>query len=427
VSEGTTYDGPGGWSAGGNFPSNPQGCGESPAGSSNPAYINCTGGATITQNFTNGSHRLDIAGGGTLALRFESSYSTIVVESAGGLSVSEMIVVGSHDNIFLNTSGGGTLTNLTIVGSYDNISLPTLGGMTANIFEVGDYDHITQASAGGATITLRVFGEDDVFSSASSGGETVAIHYTGFNPLAPTSSGCPYDNDSSSDKSYANASGGGTFTQTYNNTVYSGSGSVSGGSASWSTTWNKVTSLTTCPYYALAEAALGDSGAEPALLLVALHNTYSAGSVVALDEGAVVEAEVGAKPLMLTHPAITYNASSGTLSVWTPEFDDSVGTESGVGVAELSVRLDSVLNAELPLSVTGTTRVNITTPFASAWWSYFNSTSLASYVQCSPTTGSSASACDGPYAPNGPLGTVSLTVPATAIDLYVATYALVLS
>jgi len=148
---------------------------------------------------------------------------------------------------------------------------------------------------------------------------------------------------------------------------------------------------------------------------------------VAFDQGAVIYAQPSGVPLMLVAPSISYSTGTGVLSLWVPEFTGSVGTEVGVGTAELGLRLVSLLNDSLPsrgFSLSGTTSIMVRTPFAAAWTSYLDGTSLASDTVCVPAT---SVACTGPFGFNGPLGTVYVNLTARALSVQLATFALTLN
>lgn len=166
------------------------------------------------------------------------------------------------------------------------------------------------------------------------------------------------------------------------------------------------------------------SGGGGASFVVDLRNTYTPKAVVAFDQGAVIYAQPSGLPLMLVGPAISF--SGGELSVWVPQFLGTVGTEVGVGTAELSARLVSLLNLSLPLdgfSLSGKVSIAVTTPYAAAWESYFTqpTSTLASDVTCAPKL---SVACSGPFNLNGPLGTVYVNVTAKALSIQTATFAL---
>ncbi|HTT16754.1 MAG TPA: hypothetical protein VMH49_05305 [Thermoplasmata archaeon] len=165
-----------------------------------------------------------------------------------------------------------------------------------------------------------------------------------------------------------------------------------------------------------------------ATFVVHLNNVYGPPADVAFDQGSVVYAQANGLPLMLDPPGVNYTGSN--LTLWIPQFLGLVGNEVGVGTAELSVRLVSVLALTLPLHgyslATGSSVVvSVTTPYAAAWLDYLSGVpALSGDVACTPT---GSAACVGPFAFGGSLGTVTLTVPATALDIEVATYSVSLT
>ena len=404
-----TYQGPGNWPAGGNLAKS--GCSSSPAGSQSPTYVNCTGSATLTQNFTNGSHYISVTGGSNLHVNFTASYSTVVVGAAGGAG-NTVIVVGSHDTVYLNATGGSTV-RLTLVGNWDSASISGQGGATVSMLLVGNHDGVSWSANGASSSFVEsAWGSHD---STTTSNTNAAVYYTAFDAVNASSSVCPYANDSSTDT--VSGSGG---TVSYNNTGYSGSGSQGG----WTESWHKVGNVA-CPFYSSISIPQKSSGTVGASFVVALKNTYAPPVEIAYDEGAVILAQRQGLPLMIVKPGITF--VGGNLSLWVPEFLGNVGTEVGTGTAELSVMLVSLLNVNLPsggLNLSGTTSVAVTTPFAAAWYSYLNTTSsLTGDVKCVPKT---STACVGPFTMNGPLGTVYVNVTATVLSLQLATFSVTL-
>ncbi len=167
-----------------------------------------------------------------------------------------------------------------------------------------------------------------------------------------------------------------------------------------------------------------------ASFVVHLRNIYTPPADIAFDQGGVVYAQSNGLPLMLDPPGVNYTGTS--LEVWIPQFEGSVGSEVGVGTAELSVRLVSVQALTLPahhytLASGSSVVLTVTTPYAAAWLDYFNSVAtLDGKATCAPAT---AAVCVGPFSFNGPLGTVTLTIPATTSLLFtidVATYSVAL-
>jgi hypothetical protein len=149
---------------------------------------------------------------------------------------------------------------------------------------------------------------------------------------------------------------------------------------------------------------------------VHLSNTYAPPADVAFDQGAVVFAEAGGLPIFIVPPSITL--SQGVLTVFLPRFLNPVTSESGTGTADLLLRMVSTAPVTIPsrdLALASSSNIVITvvTQFAAAWYAYFQTTSLSSYVTC---TGPSH-VCTALYSSGGftPLGTVTLTIPKSAV------------
>ena len=157
--------------------------------------------------------------------------------------------------------------------------------------------------------------------------------------------------------------------------------------------------------------------ADGGTLAVNLLNAYSPRAVVAFDQGAIAFAEPNGIPVLLVAPAV--NVTGTDLTVWLPEFYGNLSTVVGHGPVELSARLLSVLDVNVPAggySLVGTTSVAVTTAYAAAWVAYFDS-STDEYpgltVACAPAA---SAACTGPFSLNGALGTVYLNM-TTAVTL----------
>ena len=150
---------------------------------------------------------------------------------------------------------------------------------------------------------------------------------------------------------------------------------------------------------------------------VFLMNTYAPRAEVAFDQGAVVFAEAGGLPIFIVPPSVTL--VQGVLTVFLPWFLNPVATESGKGGADILLQLVTTTPVTIPshgLALASGSNIVITfvTPFASAWYAYFQSvSSLASYVTCAGPN----SVCSSTINAGGlnPLGTVTLTIPASAV------------
>jgi len=158
---------------------------------------------------------------------------------------------------------------------------------------------------------------------------------------------------------------------------------------------------------------------------VQLRNIYAPPAEAAYDYGAVVFAQQGGKAFVEDAPPITVTGTA--VQILLPIFSTTIGAEAGVGTAILGFQLTSEYTETFPSGgytlVSGSIQVVVTTPFAPAWVAYINSqTALAGDATCLGV----GSACTGPFLFDGPLGTVTITLPAsiTSVTLQVATYAL---
>jgi hypothetical protein len=185
--------------------------------------------------------------------------------------------------------------------------------------------------------------------------------------------------------------------------------------------------------YSTRSTSCGTSFCAGAGFVVHLRNTYATSGEVAYEQGAVVYAQSGGIPVFISTPSITN--VSGVLTIFLPQFlNNTVNTEAGVGTADVSLRLLSVVPLTVPaggFSLKSGTPVTatITTPYAAAWAAYFLSVpALKSFVSCLPT--SCATLANTIYIPGGSPGTVTLTVPAakiSAFHLVVGVYSFALS
>jgi hypothetical protein len=408
----SVFQPPGGWPAGGNLFKS--GCTYNPPGSQNPTTVNCKGGTVLTQNFTNGSHFISVTGGSNLHLNFTTNYSTVVIGATGGEG-NTVTVVGNHDIIYLNATGGSGV-HMTLVGSYDTAYVYGQGGATVRLYLVGDHDAVSwKANGASSSFIETAWGSYDSTNTANTNAQ---VYYTGFDSANPATSACPYANSSGSDS--VSGSGG---TVQYNNTGYSGTGSSGG----WTETWSKVTGLN-CPFFTQIRLSQKSSGTTGATILLVLRNTYSPQAELSFDEGAIAYAQSSGSAGLVVGPGITY--ARGALSVWVPMFSNRVGTTLGVGTAVLALRLSSVLNLALPsngfsLAPSSSVVIAVTTPFAQAWMNYFAGVpSLAGLATCAPAT---SRACVGPFSFNGPVATVTLTVPASSLSVNLSTFAVSLT
>jgi hypothetical protein len=175
------------------------------------------------------------------------------------------------------------------------------------------------------------------------------------------------------------------------------------------------------------------TGAPPpgAALVVHLRNTYVPTAEIAYDQGAVVFAQPGSVPTFVDPPAFTYSGSS--VSVTIPVFRGTIPVESGFGTTDVLVRLINLNTFDFPgngLFVEGGSDISLSlqSPYWAAWMGYFDSNpNFAGFVTCTVAGAACPPLVSAFYEPGGPLGTITLSLPATSLDLTVATFAITLT
>jgi len=150
---------------------------------------------------------------------------------------------------------------------------------------------------------------------------------------------------------------------------------------------------------------------------VALHNTYAPSAVVAYEQGAVLYVQPTSIPVFISPPTLSFSQNAFTMFV--PQFfNSSVTPEQGTGTAELSLRLLSVQQFSFPsngfsLQSGSSVTVTVVSPYVAGWYSYFQTIpSLAPYLACP------SSACTQLYSTNGPVGTLTITLPASQVQSF---------
>ena len=418
----THYAPPTGWVAGGSY--NTAGCTQTPASPANATSISCLGSGKgqVSYNFT-GSASFSVSGNGGAAFQvnFSSNHSRVVVSQTGqGGGFENVQVVGGYDSVFV-TGTGQTVQTVILVGNYNTLTL-NASTSTSRVFVIGNHDSVTvnDAAANSTKVLVVGWGSYDSFSPGKGG--VYSVYYNGFNTQAPTSPICPYDNLAVTDSVKAPPSGyQGSYSVTYNLT----GGLPPAAPSPWKTfpTSSAPAPSTACPFFPLS--SIGGQNVHSATLRVSLRNTYAPAAEVAFDEGAIVYAQPGSYPVMVDGPVVSY--SPHTATVWVPSFESNLTSVAGIGTAMLSLRLVSVTTLALP---SGSWAVNpavplrlvYTTPYAHAWESYFATNPVtAPYVSCAPAT---SVACTGPYQPNGPFGTVTLSLPVSTLTIQFAVYSL---
>jgi hypothetical protein len=186
------------------------------------------------------------------------------------------------------------------------------------------------------------------------------------------------------------------------------------------------------PEYTVEPAIpLGTGGTPPgASLVVHLQNVYTPAAEVAFDQGGVVFAQSGSVPVFVDAPSFSFSQSSASL--WIPVFQGTFPVESGLGTTDLLLTLVSTTtfqfpNSGLTLLIGSQVTLSIETPYWAAWMALFESVSglPASDLSCHNLAGvtcPSLNAAD--YQPGGPLAIVTAALPATALTLQIATFAI---
>jgi len=393
----------------------------------------CTTSKLVVWNFSSSSPTSFsvTTSGGPYYINFSTSGS-LISYTASSSAPDSILIVGNNDTLTITMAGTSDVLRIVILGNNDVVTFAAGSWTTSTvtILIVGNFDTVNTGtnSMTSSALVVTSYGSHDVVSlgTTSLSSSSIRAYFNGFAAGNPSAT-CPVDNlAASTDTVYTNGStsvsGTSSFTVTWNDT------SVNSGTAPpspWSGTYGEPASFA-CPFYTTVTIPQRSSGSAGASLVVYLRNTYTPGGEVGFDQGAVLYAQSNGMPLMLVNPSISF--VGGTLSVWEPEFLGTVGTEAGIGTAELSVRLVSLMSVNLPAagySLSGATSLVVKTPFASAWMSYFNGTSsLAGHAVCVPVR---SSACTGHFSFNGPLATVYLNVTARALSIQVASYALTLT
>ncbi len=418
----TRYAPPTGWRQNGSAPA----CSLSPP-PPNTNSITCTGSAAgnIWYNFAGSTnYAFSVKGNGQVSfvLNFSTNSSTIAVSAAGG-AYNLIQIVGSHDSVNVSGTGGANL-NVTVVGHYDNVTIGDKGGGTVNVLIVGNHDNVAVSNLGQSRTFVVGWGSYDFVSPSKNGGP-YTVYFNGFDAQNPSSPICPYGTAALTDNVTGAAPSGSKVT--YNNTVLNNTANprVNFPYLGWTTIYN-TPRAGACIFF--PQFSAGGVTVFAAGLQVQLRNTYSPAAQVAFDEGAVVYVQPGGYPIFVQSPPIAF--SHGSATVWVPAFLQQVGAESGAGTAAVSLHLVSVVSLSLPsngwvLNPGRPLTLVYTTPYASAWYTYFATNPVyAGDVSCAPT---GSAACQGPYESGGPLGTVTLVLPATSLTIQFALFSIGLS
>ena len=364
-------------------------------------------------------------GGNLVHLNFSTNRSTIGISGVSGMPLF-IQVLGSNNTLSISNNGGGNNPiSINITGNYDTIASGSFpgGASTIILHVVGNQDYINgDPASGGNTVYTSFVGSNDTLALVPGDGSTYYTYFTGFNAFNPTSPFCPYGALALSDAvtGYTVANGNSAnahLTQSFNNsTAYPTWGNLTP-SSRWAIHYHPVLPFA-CPYVTAVSVPFSPTGLSG--FVVRMQNTYVPVSEVAYDQGAVVFAQPGSLPLFIEPPPISL--SKGILTLFAPWFQGTLPGESGTGTADLSLRLLSAESLSFPSNgfafPSGSQiTIKIVTPYAAAWYAYFQASSaFGTYVTCS----GSNSACTGFYNPNGllPLGTVTLTIPSSAVTTF---------
>lgn len=371
-------------------------------------------------------------GGNHVQLYFATNQSTITISGVSGMPIFIQIV-GSFDTLTIaNNGGGNNPISVNITGNYDNITAGSFPGGASTVFinVVGNHDFLNgDTAAGGNTFYVSILGAYDTFAVVPGSGSTYYTYFTGFDVQNPVSPTCPYGALSHTDSviGYSITNGNSAnahLFQSFNNSTSFPGNSTHSVSSRWSIV-NQTVSPFLCPFTSSVQIPI--SPVISAGFVVHLRNTYAPSAEVAFDQGAVVYAQPSSVPVFILPPRVSYG--NGVLTLFVPQFTGRVGSEAGVGTADVSLRLLSATHLVIPtnsFSFQSGSVVNFTvkTPYAAAWFAFFQSSSLSPFVSCS----GAKSVCTALYNPGGPLGTVTISVPTGGLklDLLFATYAVTL-
>jgi len=396
------------------------------SGSTYTLYYNFTGSAVGSSPYT-----VSLVGTGAYLayLNFSVNSSTITLNSKSPtMSLLVLNVFGSGNTVSVPLSNA--TETIVLLGNSNTLTLVGSGTGHTDVLVVGNSNTVTNSATGtGHVYVSSFYGMRNSFQPGTPGNtNTFGVFFTGLNASSP-GYGCPNDNLAGT-SSVAQPSGTSTSTYvlTYNNTT----GTPSTGSiGKWTTVHNSIPATQfACPFYALSKFAVpGSVGATSASFIVHLLNTYQPSSEVAFDQGAVVYSQGGAAPIFVAPPSLSYTystvTSTGVLTVFVPAFENTIGSESGVGTVDVSARLASMSKVTIPsngfiLPTGSQITVTISTPYAAVWYSYFlalpNPLSLMT-VTC--TGSNNVCSLTTLYKVGGPIGTVTLRFPSSGITLTV--------
>lgn len=384
--------------------------------SSSDTGVSCIGGGSgLTYNFSGNDQAFTLSTSGSssfISVNYSTNGSTIAISLSGSTNIL-VGLYGSNNSVTFSGLGSGSL-GLIIVGNSNYVNLGDTGGATVSVSIYGDLNTVYQTAGGGANVKIVIFGAQNSFTGNSTGGAKYVAYVTGFNATNPNSTLCPYNNLSSTDRLHGHGTGGTTYNATYNNTVYTGTGSQ----APWKNHYQNV-GQSLCPYFGNQRVALGGQSLFGEGVILRLTNTYAPSGEVAYDEGAVIYAQYGAYPIIVDPPSISLTTVGNEVtaaSIWVPYFQGRLGSVAGLGTETLNLRMLSsgsfdatasaglyAINSHVPIKIV------IHTPYAEAWDSYLRAhLAFSGLWTCAPVL-----VCTGAYSQGGPIGTVTITIPTT--------------
>ncbi|MCI4320051.1 MAG: hypothetical protein L3K23_07980 [Thermoplasmata archaeon] len=310
---------------------------------------------------------------------------------AGNGHIDTWNVTNANNTTFtLTVNGNSNSMEYNISGNDDTINIGWTGGDTGFVlFNInGSRDNVIY-NKGGSDTTHPVaqfffYGESDTFnfnpsgSHSSHGGMTVQVVFVG-----EVGESCPGGNLSASDHVGALSSGGSNLAMSVvwwnlvgwvtpiHQQTYPG-----GGGNNETISWSNQSGFVQCAFtrsYTSTYTTQNLGG-----VAVTLNNIYLPRVVVALDNGAVVEGQVGGASTMIDPPAISFvrTALGIAASVTLMNFIGNFTAESGVTTAAVVTSLISAhtvnvggTNASQTLG--GTYFLNLTTMFPGAWTAFF--------------------------------------------------------
>ncbi|MGP8076895.1 MAG: hypothetical protein ACLP8Y_09280 [Thermoplasmata archaeon] len=376
-------------------------------------------------------------GSNLVELNFATNGSTITIAGISGMPTFIQIL-GSNDTLTLAApdAGGNNPISVNITGNYDTIAAGSFpgGASTIYIHVIGDHDVLNGDSAsGGNTFYVSVIGTADTLAIVPGSGSSYYTYFTGFDYLNPVSPSCPYGalahNDSVTGFTIAKLTSANAHVyQTFNNSTSNPGNSVHNPSSRWSIT-NQTVAPFTCPFFSQAVQPISNGLSPPrASLVVQLRNTYAPSAEVAFDQGAVVYAQPGSIPIFYVPPPISF--ANGILTLFVPQFAGHLGSEAGVGTADITLRLLSSHSFVVPSNSFGFQNssnvvITIKTPYAAAWAANLvGNSALAPFVTCAPI--SCVTIAKTLYYPGHALDTITLSIPTAGLifDLLTAQYAI---